>query len=109
MTHTKVLESNTMQVIFDNGGGLTLQTNEWAHSYEARSYEAIADQAAGDVLTLIADGTTDGWEGDNPDDGYLVLDLDDIRAMLAGTYGDVYGHTAILFHAALLRRANMVE
>lgn len=114
-------EINTMEVIFDNGGGITLQTDKYAHSYEASTYEEMADQAAQDVLILMRDGGTGQWYGDNPDDriadndkgrrngAYQVRDVADIKSILAGTLDDYPGHTEDLFRAALLRHASTQE
>lgn len=77
-------------VIFDNGGGITLQTdnNEYVHTYDD------AEQAAQDVSLLLAGSNTDDWEGHNPDDaadydtnairsgGYRWHNQDAVRAVM---------------------------
>jgi len=45
------------RLIFDNGGGLTLQLPNFAHYYD------YMDQAAEDIANYINIGTTEGWEG----------------------------------------------
>ena len=82
--------ANKAQVIFDNGGGITMQFGAWAHHYHDPK------QAATDYATYLADGNTNGWEGHedaaaelNPEfdeirnGGYRVCDIGDIEAMLA--------------------------
>jgi len=78
-----------MQVIFDNGGGVTLQTAEFAHHY------MDGKQTADDVRALLDGGTTRGWEGDEPEarlevsqeeirnGGYRVYGAEEIRQVLA--------------------------
>ncbi len=55
----------TATVIFDNGGGVTVQlsngTHSWAHSYDD------AEQAAGDVRDALTDGSFYGFDGDESD------------------------------------------
>ena len=49
-------------VIFDNGGGTTLQTHRYCHHYSS------PEQAAKDVLLLLrGDGNTADWDGDEPE------------------------------------------
>ena len=50
-----------MDIIFDNGGGVTLQTQDYVHYYD----DII--QAARDFKTFLEDGNTDGWEGHEED------------------------------------------
>lgn len=49
------------RVIFDNGGGITLQLGEYAHYYQSES------QAAEDLFTYLTDGNTDDWDGHEED------------------------------------------
>ena len=44
-------------VIFDNGGGVTLQLGEWAHYYDNPS------NAAEDLRAYFDQGSTDSWHG----------------------------------------------
>jgi len=60
-------------VIFDNGGGITLQLGEWGHWYQDPA------QAACDYITYQQDGHADGWDGHEPDALDLDPDYDDIR------------------------------
>ena len=48
-------------IIFDNGGGVTLQLNEFAHHY------ACMDQAADDLKGYLKDQNTSEWEGHEPE------------------------------------------
>jgi hypothetical protein len=61
------------KVIFDNGGGITLQLGDWAHWYND------ADQAAEDYHNYITDGSTEGWDGHEDDAAELDPTNDDIR------------------------------
>lgn len=49
------------EIIFDNGGGITLQTEGFCHNYDRPEW------AARDVKVLLAEDNTDGWEGDDPE------------------------------------------
>lgn len=57
------MKNLAFEVVFDNGGGTTLQVGErgYVHHYDT------PEQAAQDVKVLIATGTTDGWEGNEPE------------------------------------------
>lgn len=44
-------------VIFGNGGGITLQTTKYCHYYDD------ASRVAEDVKAIIADNSTEGWDG----------------------------------------------
>lgn len=51
--------STTATVIFDNGGGVTLQLGtSYAHYYENN-----AKRAAMDAMEYLRTGNTNGWEG----------------------------------------------
>lgn len=50
-----------IKVIFDNGGGITLQLGYWAHSYDG-DYD-YSKQAATDFAEFIKTRSTEGWEG----------------------------------------------
>lgn len=56
-------------VIFDNGGGTTLQTAKFVHHY------AEGCDCAREVRRLIAGENTDGWEGNEPE-ARLTYDYD---------------------------------
>lgn len=67
------IETNAT-VIFDNGGGITLQLGgTFGHWYQ----DAV--QAACDYITYMQDGHTDGWDGHEPDSLDLDPGYDDIR------------------------------
>jgi hypothetical protein len=60
----QIEEENRMlegTIIFDNGGGITVQLPNFAHSYND------PEQAARDIADYLSDGTTDGWEGHEDD------------------------------------------
>lgn len=89
---------NNLEVIIDNGGGLTVQCDEFVHAYDGQSNEAIAKHAAEDVTALLrGDDDPGDWEGNEPecrieytyDDirngGYEVFSEADLRAEIAAT------------------------
>ena len=61
------------QVVFDNAGGITLQLDDYAHTYHDD-----VDQVACDLRAWMSSGTTDTWDGDDEDADFEVGD-DDIR------------------------------
>ena len=67
------LDETNERVIFDNGGGITVQLLGWAHYYDCEA------QAAEDVAEWIRNHDTSAWEGH--DDNALAIDpdYDDIR------------------------------
>ena len=70
----KFFETETYQtVIFDNGGGITLQLGDWAHWYND------PEQAAEDYKAFLEDGNTSDWEGHEEDAAELDPSDDDIR------------------------------
>lgn len=53
-------------LIFDNGGGITLQTDDYCHHFNGRECEAA--EAVGDLLAPgDPDSKTWGWEGNEPE------------------------------------------
>ena len=75
-----------LQIVFDNGGGVTLQTSDgYAHYYQDMRLAAV------DAMAFADSGSTDGWDGNDPDalinhthdqinnGGYRVYDQDDVR------------------------------
>ena len=60
-------------VIFDNGGGITLQLGTWAHWYDNPA------QAAEDYDAYIADRDTTGWDGHEEEAAALVPTYDEMR------------------------------
>jgi hypothetical protein len=57
----EVLDETNERVIFDNGGGITLQLRGWAHYYQDES------QAAEDVAVWLKSQDTSDWEGHEPE------------------------------------------
>ena len=52
----------SFDLIFDNGGGITLQTSDYCHNY------SNPGQAARDVIGLLAcGGDTVGWDSNEPE------------------------------------------
>lgn len=95
-----------MQVIFDNGGGITLVTEDYCHNYDDGAH------AGGDVKLLLDGGNTSDWDGNEPamrieveqDDvrngGYRVYDADDIRKVIeTGTIESSWGNVKDFFAA----------
>ena len=62
-----------VNVIFDNGGGVTLQLGDWAHYYQDMA------QAATDLKAYKATGNTDGWDGHEDESAELEPTYDQIR------------------------------
>ena len=60
------------EVIFDNGGGTTLQVD----APEFTIYYENPEWAARDISGLLAGGTTAGWEGNCPEARYPEYDPD---------------------------------
>ena len=50
-----------VEVICDNGGGITVQTPTFAHHYRS------ADQAAEDVKAILSGDDCSGWDGNEPE------------------------------------------
>jgi hypothetical protein len=115
---TNQTNGNTITVICDNGGGITLQIitpdgDQWQHSYEGSSTEAMADQAATDIRNaMAADFDLSDWEGNQVDDcgwceptdeeirngGYRVESAQDL---LAADPDDNHGYARSALIAAL--------
>jgi hypothetical protein len=57
---------NTMytRVLLDNGGGITLQLNGWAHHYYGHGEPA---RCAADIAEWLRTGSTEEWEGHDPE------------------------------------------
>jgi hypothetical protein len=90
-------ETKMIEVIFDNGGGINVQTDTYTHNYDD------AAQAATDVKAILDGESTSGWDGNDremwidtssaeADDnfwaqvrngGYRHYDLDDVKAEIA--------------------------
>jgi len=66
--------SKKVVAIFDNGGGLALQLGDaYAHYYDDMR------QAAADYREYKSTGTTDGWEGHEPEHMEVSWTSDDIQ------------------------------
>jgi len=101
------------EIIFDNGGGTTLQTDSgYRHHY------GEASQAAEDVKILLAGGDTGNWDGNEADDwdameydydverngGYCWHYEGDIRRILANGilhYSEQFGGNTRVFYETL--------
>lgn len=106
-----------LEVILDNGGGLTVQCDEFVHAYDDDSYDAMAKHAATDVQALLNGTDPSDWDGNEPENridydqdeirngGYRVLNEGDLRGILAGGEADPRGHTETLFLSALIGRS----
>lgn len=53
----EILNETNERVIFDNGGGITVQLHGWAHYYQDPT------QAAQDIAEWLKNHDTIGWEG----------------------------------------------
>ena len=63
------------RVIFDNGGGITIQLPGFAHFYTG----SCIDQAAQDWYEYLKSGTTVGWDGNEEEAAELAPTYDEIR------------------------------
>ena len=96
------------RIIFDNGGGITLQLPGYAHHYDAGSVEQCAD----DLAEWISDEDTSGWDGNEEDavfeptadqissGGYRVEIVEDFISLI---YDMSWGNIRDL-HAALTKK-----
>ncbi len=97
-------------VIFDNGGGTTLQVGKrgYVHAYDDPA------QAAQDVKVLLDTGTTADWEGNQPEcrmnydldmernGGYRWHDQDRVKSIIkSGKLSTIWGRNMQAFYAAL--------
>lgn len=86
------INAHPATIIFDNGGGITLQLGEYACNTQS------ASDAAGLYIDYQRSGETEGWDGCDEDSvnleptddeirngGYRVLDADEIAAMIGET------------------------
>jgi len=105
------LTGDMLDVVFDNGGGITVQARGFVHSYED------AKQAANDVKEILkADYDPTQWEGDEPNcyqgfsadpeiernGGYTWLGREDItEAIKTGELEDCDGYAMAEFFTAL--------
>jgi hypothetical protein len=103
MSNTTDLAS--VEIIFDNGGSVTMQTETYAHLYDN------AEQAAHDYKLLVNGGDTADWEGNDSDaevtkyDGYRFFDHSEIQAILtAGRHETSWGNEATFFRTLGMTR-----
>lgn len=99
------MQSKDIEIIFDNGGGITIQTDEFVHNYDD------AADAARDVRGLIQGANPNDWDGNEPecriiptDDqirngGYKVMEPEDFDI---GAYEDSSWSNVREFQAAYL-------
>ncbi len=86
-------ELATVEILFDNGGGTTLQTETFAHHYDD------ATDAARDYKELVSGSDTGDWDGNNVDSqvtkymGYRFYDHAEIQAILKKDEQDVAWNT----------------
>lgn len=83
------------EVVFDGGGGITLQTENYVHHYH---HDHCEKHVAEDVKLIMEGADTNEWDGNTPEyrleygiTGYIHLDREDImKALSEGTedYGD---------------------
>ena len=80
-----------LEVVFDNGGGITVQCDRFAHWYN----DGGATQAADDVKALLAGESPDKWDGNDDavridytgaqisNGSVKVMSADDLRTEIA--------------------------
>ena len=90
----------SVEILFDNGGGVTLQTESYAHYYHD------AEQAAHDYKALAAGSNTADWDGNDSDAevtryiGYQFYDHDEIQAIVkAGEHETSWNNEAVFFRS----------
>lgn len=68
------MNNNSIKIICDNGGGITLQVgSSYQHCYND------AAQAAEDIGVALSGGNPSGWEGNEAADGWLEPSSEQIR------------------------------
>ena len=96
-------------VIFDNGGSITLQTEQWNHTY------ADAAQAGRDAKDLLAGEDPSDWDGDDPTAARMTCTDEDVRnggarkmeeidvaeIVARGVLDDCWGYNMLDFFLAL--------
>jgi hypothetical protein len=104
------MTTEKLEVIFDNGGGITVQSPAFTHYYDN------AAQAAEDVRQLLAGADPSDWEGNDPqaaiayteDDwrngGLRIYDVADLRDSMASRNPIGGWHNEADFLAALTGR-----
>lgn len=94
-------ESDSVLIQFDNAGGITLQTSEFAHAYDDPA------QAAEDYKHLADGGSTADWDG-NDEDAKIqphpecpIYDHDDIQTIIKSGEHDCSGYAETQFFRTL--------
>lgn len=89
-----MIKVHNLEVVFDNAGGVTVQSEEFTHHYESPK------MAWDDVDQILGGDDTSTWDGNTPDDyvewsdeqihsgGYRVFDYEDILDVLDD--GEIY-------------------
>lgn len=97
---------NKFDIIFDNGGGITLQTDD-----DFTSYYNTHVNAAADVLQLLNGKDTSSWDGNDPSirttfdlqtsesGGYNWLNQDDVKSIIdnPSLIDDINGYAELDF------------
>lgn len=90
----------TVEILFDNGGGCTLQTATYAHMYDD------IEQAAYDYMAIAEGNETTYWDGNESDARvtdrahYQVFDHADILAIVAaGVHTSSWNNVRAFFSA----------
>lgn len=98
------------RIIFDNGGGITLQLPGFAHTYND------AEQCAEDIKTWLDDGNTDDWDGNEEDavfepeaeeianGGYVVYSVEMFTDLSLTHLIGLPGHNVRELYVALARK-----
>lgn len=97
---SNITDLSNVEILFDNGGSVTLQTETYAHLYDD------AAVAANDYRVLVNGGDTAEWDGNDSDAqvtdyrGYRFYDHPEIQAILAaGEHETSWGNEATFFRA----------
>lgn len=87
--------TSNLEVIINNGGGITIQCDGYAHMYEGSTNEMIAEQAAEDILAALRGDDVGDWDGNEPEcrieytdedirsGGYEVFNAADLREIIS--------------------------
>lgn len=102
---TAILLPSKLEIVFDNGGGVTIQSPGFAHYYDD------AAQAARDVRAYLDSESTDDWDGDDmaayvdsDHAAYRVLSIEDVQnAKAAGEIETTWGNVRAFMRALGVR------
>ena len=93
------------EILFDNGGGALLMTEDFCHHYDR------AGDLADDVAALMRGESTDGWEGNEPEfrrekhaEDRRITDGTVARALAGKLPENMGGHMQSEFWSALISR-----